>query len=169
VGDALLLLRDALAARRLEQEEVAELVDRLAAEAEVPVDDANGAVPHQVLEPGLLGHFAARGVGGGLAGFEVALGESPVAIGVADQEEPRLAARSAPEHHSARTRLPLRATLLALHLNQCGVRSAECGVARGVRSRTLAICPVGRGIYSALCIAHSDFLSFSTSLPTFRM
>src|SRR5207244_11511604 len=65
-------------------------------------DDANGAVPHQVLEPGLLGHFAARGVGGGLAGFEVALGEPPVAIGVADQEEPRLAARSAPEYDPAR-------------------------------------------------------------------
>src|SRR2546429_621954 len=98
VGDALLLLRDALAALRLEQEEVAELVDRLAAEAEVPVDDANGAVPHQVLEPGLLGHFAARGVGGGLAGFEVALGGPPVAVGVAGQEEPRLAAPSAPEY-----------------------------------------------------------------------
>src|SRR5439155_17153810 len=134
VGDAFLLLRDALAAPRLEQEEMAELVDRLAAEAKVPVDDANGAVPHQVLEPGLLGHFAARGVGGGLAAFEVALGESPVAIGVADQEEPRLAARSAPEHHSARTRLPLRATLLALH-GERGMRNAE----RGTDAPTFAL------------------------------
>src|SRR2546429_7160243 len=82
--------------------------------------------------------------------------ESPVAIGVADQEEPRLAARSAPEHHSARTRLPLRATLLALHLNQCGVRSAECGVARGVRSRTPALRPDGGAIYSALRIPRSE-------------
>src|SRR6059036_3918853 len=63
--------------------------------------------PYQVLEPGLLGHFAARGVGGGLAGFEVALGESPVAIGVADQEEPLLAARSAPEYDPARRGLAL--------------------------------------------------------------
>src|SRR5207247_2617712 len=81
-----------------------ELVDRLAAEAEVPVDDANRAVPHQVLEPGLLGHFAARGVGGGLAGFEVALGEPPVAIGGGDRGEPGLAARSAPEDDPARRR-----------------------------------------------------------------
>src|SRR5256885_184993 len=93
VGDALLLLRDALAALRLEQEEVAELVDRLAAEAEVPVDDANGAVPHQVLEPGLLGHFAARGVGGGPPGFQGALGGPPIAIRVAGPEEPRAPGR----------------------------------------------------------------------------
>src|SRR5438132_9942074 len=47
--------------------------------------------------------FRSRGVGGGLAGFEVALGEPPVAIGVADQEEPRLTARSAPrsEEHTS--------------------------------------------------------------------
>src|SRR2546429_3580707 len=44
--------------------------------------------------------------------------ESPVAIGVADQEEPRLAARSAPEHHSARTRLPLRATRSEEHTSE---------------------------------------------------
>src|SRR2546426_12356465 len=131
VGDALLLLRHALAALRLEQEEVAELVDRLAAEAEVPVDDANGAVPHQVLEPGLLGHFAARGVGGGLAGLKVALGEPPVAIGVADQEEPRLAARSAPEYDPARRGLALGPPLASWHR----LENAEREILPRVRDR----------------------------------
>src|SRR5439155_26961430 len=84
VADAFLRLRHALAAPRLEQEEVAELVDRLAAKSEVPVDHANRAVQHQILEPGLLAHLAARGVGRGLTGFQVALGEPPVAIGIAD-------------------------------------------------------------------------------------
>src|SRR6185437_13375893 len=115
VGDALLLLRDALAAPRLEQEEVAELVDGLAAKAEVPVDHPNRAVQHQVLEPGLLGHLAARGIGRGLAGFEVALGEPPVAIGVADQEEAWLAVRSAPEDHPAGRGLPLGPPLAPWH------------------------------------------------------
>src|SRR6266704_5840088 len=113
---------------------MAELVDRLAAEAEVPVDDANGAVPHQVLEPGLLGHFAARGVGGRLAGLEVALGESPVAVGVADPEEPRLAARSAPEYDPARRGLALGPPLASWHGERV-MRNAE----RGTDGATFAL------------------------------
>src|SRR5207248_4558159 len=102
IGDAFLRLRDALAASRLEQEEMAELMDRLAAKSEVPVDHPNRAAQREILEPGFLGHFAARGVGGGLAGFEVAFGEPPVAIRVAEHQEPGPTVRSAPEHDAAR-------------------------------------------------------------------
>src|SRR5213083_168061 len=45
---------------------------------------------------------------------------------------------------------------------KCGVRSAECGVAGGVRSRTPALRPDGGAIYSALRIPHSAFHSFRT-------
>src|SRR5205807_10032840 len=132
IGDAFLRLRHALAAPRLEQEEVAELVDRLAAKPEVPIDHANRAVQHQVLEPGLLGHFAPRGVGRRLPGLEVTLGEPPVAIGVADQEEPRLAVRRAAEDDAAGRGLALGAALLALH-NERGTRNAELDE-RGTRN-----------------------------------
>src|SRR5207245_2778939 len=126
IADAFLRLRHAVAGPRLEQEEVAELVDRLAAKPEVPIDHANRAVQHQVLEPGLLGHFAPRGVGRRLPGLEVTLGEPPVAIGVADQEEPRLAVRRAAEDDAAGRGLALGAALLALH-NERGTRNAERG------------------------------------------
>ena len=66
---------------------MAELVDRLATESKVPVDYPDRPVHDEILEPGLLCHLPLRRVSRRLAGFQVALGEAPVAIGVADQEK----------------------------------------------------------------------------------
>src|SRR5438045_424104 len=126
IGDAFVRLRYRIAVLRLEQEEMAVLVDGLAAEAEVPVDHADRSVQHEIVEPGLLAYLAPRRDGRRLGDLEVALGEAPVAIGVPDQQEARFAVRSPPEYHSARTRLPLRAALFAGH-SERGSRNAERG------------------------------------------
>src|SRR5207302_1555469 len=76
-----------VAAARLEQKEVTVLVNRLAAEPEVPVDHLDRAVHDEVVESGLLGHLAARRFGRRLAPLEVALGEPPVLVRVPDQKK----------------------------------------------------------------------------------
>src|SRR5260370_25364327 len=60
------------------------LVDRLAAEAEIPVDHLDGAVQHEVHQRRLLGHLAARRVGRRLSRLEMALWEAPVPLGGPD-------------------------------------------------------------------------------------
>src|SRR5205085_9865125 len=61
-----------------------------------------------------------------LADLEVPLGKAPVAIGVADQQEARLAVGSAAEDDPARARFPLRPALFAGH-GERGTRNAERG------------------------------------------
>src|SRR5438067_2729585 len=146
---------------------MAVLVDGMPAESKVPVDHADRSVQHEIVEPGLLAHLAPRRDGRGLGDLEVALGEAPVAIGAPDQEEARLAIGRATEDDPARTRFPLGAALAALHVNQCGVRSAECGVAGGVRPRTPALRLDGGASYSALRTPHSAFRSFRTPHSAF--
>src|SRR5207245_11548712 len=89
----------------------------------------------------------------------------PVAIGVADQQEPRLAVRSAAEYDPARRGLPLGAALFALHpipppLTQCGMRNAECGIAGLGRSHVPATLLDVRALDSAFRIPHSALHSF---------
>ena len=72
---------------------MADLVDQLPAEAEVPVDRVDRAAQREIVEPGLLAHLADRGVLGALAVLEVALGKSPVLVAVADEEKERRARR----------------------------------------------------------------------------
>src|SRR5438105_9121704 len=134
IGDAFVRLGHRVAVLRLEQKKVAVLVDRLPAEPEVPVDHADRSVQHEVVEPRLLADLAPCRDRRGLGDLEVALGKAPVAIGVPDQQEVRLAVRSPPEYHSARTRLPLRATLLPAHpATPHPMRNVECGMRNGPR------------------------------------
>src|SRR3989442_12734347 len=96
VGDALLRLRHGISLPRFEQEEVAVLVDRPAAEPEVPVDDLDGAVQHEVAEPRLLRHLAAGCLGGRLTRLEMPLREAPVLVRVAGEGETHPSPRAAP-------------------------------------------------------------------------
>src|SRR2546422_5434177 len=115
VGDPLLRLRHGISLPGLEQEEVAVLVDRLAAEPEVPVDDLDRAVQHQVTEARLLRHLAAGGLSGRLTRLEMTLREAPVLVRVADEQEPHHSVRAAPEHDAAGASLPLGPALLSVH------------------------------------------------------
>src|SRR5205823_13216514 len=112
IGDAFVRLRHRVAVLRLEQKKVTVLVDGLPAEPEVPVDHADRSVQHEVVEPRLLADLAPRRDRRALCDLRVTLGKAPGAIGVPDQQEARRAGRPPPDHHAARTRLPLRAALL---------------------------------------------------------
>src|SRR6266545_2372510 len=103
------------------------LVNRLAPEAEIPVDHLDRAVRHQLLQSRLLGDLSARGPRGRLAGFEVPLGKSPVLVRVANQQEPDLTVRSATKHDAARARLSLGAGLSLAGLRAAtSHRKAKC-------------------------------------------
>jgi hypothetical protein len=73
----------------LHEEEVADLVDQLAAKAEVPVDRVDPAPDGHLVQPRFLPHLAHGGLLGPFARFEMALGKSPVAIAVPDEQEER--------------------------------------------------------------------------------
>src|SRR5690242_2857595 len=113
IGDPLVRLGHRVTALRLEEKEVAVLVDRLAAKAEVPIDHTDRAVEEQVAQAGFFSHLAPCGLRGRLAHLEMALGKAPVAIGVADQQKARLTLGVASEDDAARGRFPLRPALLA--------------------------------------------------------
>src|SRR6266852_7661880 len=87
------------------------LVNRLAAETEIPIDHLDRSVEDQLVETRLLGDLAPRRLGGRLGGFEVPFGESPILVRVANQQEAHLAVRPAPEDHTAGTRFALGARL----------------------------------------------------------
>src|SRR6185503_5372523 len=89
--DSFSLFRHRFSAAGFEQEEVAELVDRLAAESKIPIDHLDGSVEHQFLESGFFGHLAAGGLRGRLARLEMPLGKSPVLVRVAYKKEADLA------------------------------------------------------------------------------
>ena len=98
IGDALVRLRSHLAGRALEQEEVTELVDVAAAKAEMPVDDPDWTVHDQVGETGLLAGFPAGGLGRRFLTLEMALRKTPVAVGIANEQETGGTVRLSPEH-----------------------------------------------------------------------
>jgi hypothetical protein len=81
----------------------------------------------QLLETRLLGHLAARGLGGRLPALQVALGESPVLVGIPDQQKPGDAVRAAPEDDAPGAGFALGAGLWALHAGH-GPESAACEV-----------------------------------------
>src|SRR6267378_1670046 len=93
---------------------MAVLVNRLAAEAEIPIDHSDRSVEHELVEAGLLGNLAPRRGGGRLGGFEVPLGKSPVLVRVANQQKADLAVRPASEDHAAGARFALGAYFLTL-------------------------------------------------------
>lgn len=86
---------------------MAVLVDGLAAEPEIPVDDLDRAVDDQLVQAGLLADFAAGRLGRRLAGFEVPFREAPVPVGILDQEVADRAVCAAAEHDSAGAGLAL--------------------------------------------------------------
>src|SRR5690606_20769759 len=79
-GDALGALRRGAAIARLDEEEVAGLVDEPAAEADAPVDDLDRRAKLERPEARLLADLAQCGGRRLLAVLEMALGEAPVAI-----------------------------------------------------------------------------------------
>src|SRR5919106_6080763 len=111
LGDPLVALGHRLSAAGFEQEEVAVLVDRLAAEAEVPVDHLYGSMQHQLAQARFLRNLAARRLRGRFARLEMTFGKSPVAVRVADQQVVDLAVRGAAEDDATSGRLALRAAL----------------------------------------------------------
>src|SRR5256712_13036486 len=83
------------------------LVNRLAAESEIPIDDLDRAVNQQLLEAGLLRDFAPRRLGRWLVALEMPLGESPILVGVADQKKAHLTVGAAAVDDTACAHLPL--------------------------------------------------------------
>ena len=69
----------------------------------------------EIGEPGLLGHLATGGIRGGLPRLEVPLGEPPVPVGIADQQEANVLVRPPPEDYAAGARLPLSPSLPLRH------------------------------------------------------
>src|SRR5206468_6064712 len=119
----------------LEEKEVAELVDSLAPESEVPVDAADRPVEREVGEARFLGHLAARRLGGRLPRLQVALGEAPVAVRVADQQVAHDAVRAAAEHHAAGARLAGGPGASRLHDSNAERGTWNAGHSRWGRSR----------------------------------
>src|SRR5512140_2787253 len=110
-GDPLVELRGGVAVGRLEEEEVAVLVDVPAAEAEMPVDDADRPLQDQPLESRLLRGLAERGLGRRLGLLEVALRKAPVVVRIANQQKARELFRRTPEDDPAGAHLELGTTL----------------------------------------------------------
>ena len=100
-GDALGRLGNRLGVRGLKQEEMAELVDEPTPEPEVPIDDPDGAVEHQVGEAGLLGGFADGSLGRTLPLLQVPLRQSPVVVAVANDQEANHLVRPTTKHDPA--------------------------------------------------------------------
>src|SRR5690606_41844610 len=90
-GDPLVGLGHRLALGRLEQEEVAELVDVLAAEAEVPVAQLDRPDEGELLQPSLLGGLGQRRLGRGLTILEMPPALAPVTVTGAAQPQARRA------------------------------------------------------------------------------
>src|SRR6267143_3307757 len=90
---------------------MAVLVNRLAAEPEIPIDHLDRAVEHELVEARLLGDLAPRRLGGRLAGFEVPFRESPILVRVANQQESHLTVCAAAKDHPAGARFALGARL----------------------------------------------------------
>src|SRR5574341_730331 len=104
-------------------------MDRLAAEAEIPIDHLDRTVQHQLLESGLFSHFAPRGIGRGFIHFQVTLGESPILVRVANQEEAHLSVRAAAEDNAAGAGLALRAGLGFATFEAAGGQwNSKCGM-----------------------------------------
>src|SRR2546425_5973533 len=110
-GDSFGFFWHGLAAPRFEQKEVTVLVNRLAAESEIPIDHLDRPVEYQLVEAGFLRDFAPRRLGRRLTGLEVSLGESPILVRVTNQEKPYLPVGPAAEYDAARARLALSAGL----------------------------------------------------------
>src|SRR5437867_6142233 len=90
---------------------MAVLVNRLAAEPEIPIDHFDRAVEHELVEARLLDDLAPRRLGGRLAGFEMPFRESPILVRVANQQKGDLTVRATAEDHATRTGLALGAGL----------------------------------------------------------
>src|SRR5690606_22163996 len=90
-GNTLVRLWTRAALRGAHQVEVAGLVDRASAEAEVPVYGLQLRHEHQPAEPRLFGDLAHGCRIRPLTALEVAFREAPVAIAVADEEHARRA------------------------------------------------------------------------------
>src|SRR5712664_2578832 len=132
-GDPFGFFRYGLAAPRFEEKEVTVLVNRLAAETEIPIDHLDRPVEYQLVEAGFLRDFAPRRLGRRLTGLEVSLGESPILVRVTNQEKPNLPVGPAAEYDATRARLALGAGLglaglgaTTRHENsECEMRNAE--------------------------------------------
>src|SRR6266516_2840688 len=108
------------------------LVDGLAAEAEIPIDHFDGTMEHEVLESGLFGHLASRGVRRRFGRLEMPLGKAPVLVGVADEEKPHLTFGAATKDDAAGARFALGAGLgLATLAATAGHEIVDCGLRIG--------------------------------------
>src|SRR5215204_2937732 len=109
-GDPLIYLGTDLALWALEQKKVAVFVNMAAAEAEVPVDHPDGSLQHELMEPGFLRSFPQSSLRRGLVTFEVSLGETPVVVGIANQQVLWSLPRNPAEHDASGAHLQLGAT-----------------------------------------------------------
>src|SRR5438552_2362373 len=85
-GDAFGQLGRCVSGGTLEQEEVTIFVNVPSAKSEMPVDDADGALEAQVIEACFFGCLPPRRVRWRLSVFQMTLGESPVVVGIANEQ-----------------------------------------------------------------------------------
>jgi hypothetical protein len=110
-GDPFVNLGIEIRSGTLKQEEVAVLVDAAAPEAEVPIDDLDGAVEDEIIEPRLLSRFAHPRFGRRFAVLQVSLGKSPIPVGIPDEQEVRRLPGEAPKDDAAGTHFTIRRLL----------------------------------------------------------
>ena len=100
---------------------MANFMDLISAESELPIDGVDDAANPKALQAGLLYDFANGGCLRQFSGLDVAFGKAPVLVAVADQQLPRHAPvesiddpsggglfADCADHQSAATPLPLR-------------------------------------------------------------
>src|SRR6266478_5074812 len=157
-GDPLGFLGDRVAAPRFEEKEMAVFVNCLAAEPEIPIDHLDRPVEYELAEPRFLADLAPRGLGRGLTGFEVALGESPVLVRVAYQQKSHLAVRPAPKDDAAGARFALGAGLgLAGLRSGTGHENSECEMRNAKLPGGASCLMSGHKLALTFRISHSHF------------
>src|SRR5438874_13247243 len=86
-------------------------MNRLAAEAEIPIDHFDRAVQNQLVQSGLLSDLAPTRFRGRLGRFQMPFGKTPVLVRISNQQKPHRTVRPATIHHAAGARLALGAGL----------------------------------------------------------
>src|SRR6185503_13511990 len=175
-GDALGALRLRVGDRGLHEEKLAPFVNQRAAEPEEPLDLLHRAGHRGGADPRLLHHLAQRRGVGSLAALDVALGKSPVAVAVADEQVARLPIHDA-EHDAAGRRLVSRAGTARARRLRARAAGAALRDARATGLATAAPAPAhARSSISCRCArpsmncrtTGSVVFRISSTVPTWR-
>jgi hypothetical protein len=89
---------------------VAVFVDVAAAKTEMPINDTDGPVQDELVEPGLFGGLPHGRLGRRFVLLQMALGEAPVLVGIPDEQVGGRLTMGPAENNTSGTDLQLRST-----------------------------------------------------------